>query len=216
MSEIEICPECYLRSVQPVTTDWFTKPCTIPHVLCWAKMKTYQSWPAKVLRITNDEVDVRFFGKHDRYIYNRISKFLFINSFFFLSSAWVPYNNCFVLSKEYPGTEKQKANRSFDDSLVELQIHINQLKKLYGSFTYASPQTLLSKTKPFKFVSIIDGTKVFSFIISFCQGFSYQHNSISNHFSSFYRFDFTFVYDSWKQYFHFSFKATSIINYQSN
>jgi hypothetical protein len=66
MSEIEICPECYLRTAQPVTTDWFTKPCTIPHVLCWAKMKTYQSWPAKVLRIVNDEVDVRFFGKHDR------------------------------------------------------------------------------------------------------------------------------------------------------
>jgi len=66
MSEIEICPECYIRTAQPVTTDWFTKPCIIPHVLCWAKMKTYQSWPAKVLRVVNDEVDVRFFGQHDR------------------------------------------------------------------------------------------------------------------------------------------------------
>ena len=66
ITEIEICPECYLYSIQPVSTDWFAKPCTIPHTLCWAKMKTYQPWPAKVLRIINDEVDVRFFGQHDR------------------------------------------------------------------------------------------------------------------------------------------------------
>ena len=67
ISEIEICPECYLRSAQPSTTDCFTKPCTIPHTLCWAKMKSYQSWPAKVLRVVNDQVDVQFFGQHDRY-----------------------------------------------------------------------------------------------------------------------------------------------------
>jgi hypothetical protein len=66
MTEIEICPECYLRSAQPITTDWFTKPCTIPHTLCWAKMKRFQPWPAKVLRVVNEEVDVRFFGQHDR------------------------------------------------------------------------------------------------------------------------------------------------------
>ncbi len=66
MTEIEICSECYLRSAQPLTADWFAEPCTIPHTLCWAKMKGYQPWPAKILRIVNDEVDVRFFGQHDR------------------------------------------------------------------------------------------------------------------------------------------------------
>jgi hypothetical protein len=66
MTEIEICSECYLRSAQPLSPDWFAEPCTIPHTLCWAKMKGYQPWPAKVLRIVNDEVDVRFFGQHDR------------------------------------------------------------------------------------------------------------------------------------------------------
>ena len=65
-TEIEICSDCYLRSAQVDSIDWFIKPCSIPHVLCWAKMKTYQSWPAKVLRMINDEVDVRFFGRHDR------------------------------------------------------------------------------------------------------------------------------------------------------
>jgi hypothetical protein len=66
MSEIEICSECYFRSAQPMSADWFAEPCTTPHTLCWAKMKGYQPWPAKVLRVVNDEVDVRFFGQHDR------------------------------------------------------------------------------------------------------------------------------------------------------
>ncbi|CAF5123970.1 unnamed protein product [Rotaria magnacalcarata] len=87
-------------------------------------MKGYQSWPAKVLRIVNDEVDVRFFGQHDR--------------------AWVSINNCFVLSKEYPGSEKKKSNNNFERSLTELQAHIDRLKTLYGSFTYAPPQTPLT------------------------------------------------------------------------
>ena len=66
MTEIEICAECYLHSAQPSTTTWFAEACTNPHTLCWAIRKGYQPWPAKVLRIVNDEVDVRFFGQHDR------------------------------------------------------------------------------------------------------------------------------------------------------
>ncbi|CAF3385877.1 unnamed protein product [Rotaria sp. Silwood1] len=128
MTEIEICSECYLRSAQPVSTDWFAEPCRIPHTLCWAKMKGYQPWPAKVLRIVNDEVDVRFFGQHDR--------------------AWVSINNCFVLSKEYPGVEKKKPNINFEKSLTELQTHIDQLKTLHGGFTYAPLQTPLNSIPP--------------------------------------------------------------------
>ncbi|CAF0957614.1 unnamed protein product [Adineta steineri] len=136
MIEIEICSECYLRSAQPLSTDWFAEPCKIPHTLCWAKMKGYQPWPAKVLRVVSDEVDVRFFGQHDR--------------------AWVSINNCFILSKEYPGLEKKKTNVNFEKSLTELQSHIDKLKTIYGHFNYAPLQTPLSKVKPFKFVSIID------------------------------------------------------------
>jgi hypothetical protein len=73
------------------------------------------------------------------------------------SRAWVHINNCFILSKEYPGAEKKKSNTNFEKSLNELQTHIDRLKELYGQFTYAPAQTPLSKTKPFKFVSIIDG-----------------------------------------------------------
>jgi len=83
-----------------------------------------------------------------------------MRGFFPLHRAWVSINNCFVLSKEYPGPEKKKSNINFEKSLVQLQHHIDQLKNLYGHFTYAPPQTLLSKTKPFKFVSIIDGINI--------------------------------------------------------
>jgi hypothetical protein len=69
----------------------------------------------------------------------------------------LPLNNCFVLSKEYPGAEKKKSNINFEKSLFELQTHIDQLKKIYGHFTYAPLQTSISKTKPFKFVSVING-----------------------------------------------------------
>ncbi len=85
----------------------------------------------------------------------------------FFFRAWVSINNCFILSKEYPGVEKKKSNINFDKSLTELQTHIDRLKILYGSFTYAQPQTPLSKTKPFKFVSIIDGMKSLFLFLKF-------------------------------------------------
>ena len=77
--------------------------------------------------------------------------------------AWVPIGNCFILSKEYPGVEKKKSNANFEKSMNELHLHIERLKALYGQFNYAPLQTALSKTKPYKFVSIIDG-RIFSII----------------------------------------------------
>jgi len=111
---------------------------------------------------------------------------IYHSSYLFLifSRAWVSINNCFVLSKEYPGIEKKKSNISFEKSLSELHIHIDQLKKRYGHFTYAPPQTLLNKTKAFKFVSIIDGRNIF---IKCKSSFFFS-----------YRFYFTVLYDSGK------------------
>ena len=44
----------------------FQKP---PHTLIWAKLKGYPFWPAKALREVNGQVDVRFFGAHDRLVF---------------------------------------------------------------------------------------------------------------------------------------------------
>jgi hypothetical protein len=52
---------------------------------------------------------------------------------------------------------RKKSDPRLRKSLAELQIHVNRLKKLYGHFTYAPLRTVLSKSKPFKFVSVIDG-----------------------------------------------------------
>ena len=39
----------------------------IPHIVVWAKLKGFPFWPGKVMRVNSDEqVDVRFFGAHDR------------------------------------------------------------------------------------------------------------------------------------------------------
>ena len=46
-----------------ITWISFQKP---PHTLIWAKLKGYPFWPAKALREINGQVDVRFFGAHDR------------------------------------------------------------------------------------------------------------------------------------------------------
>ena len=95
MAEIEICSECYLRSAQPVSADWFAEPCSLPHTLCWAKMKGYQPWPAKVLRIVNDEVDVRFFGQHDRSVNDRTSSYWLRSGLFFLGHGYRSAIVCF-------------------------------------------------------------------------------------------------------------------------
>ncbi|CAF1555778.1 unnamed protein product, partial [Didymodactylos carnosus] len=123
MNEISICPECYLRSVLSTTKNWFCEPCHVPHPLVWSKMKGFPFWPAKVLRIVNDEVDVRFFGQHDR--------------------------------QEYPGPSKRYGSH-FENSMQEVQQHIERLTKLFGGFTYAPLGTPLNKKKQFKFVPIID------------------------------------------------------------
>ena len=60
-----------------------------------------------------------------------------IDALFWLTSAWIPIKQCFVLSKEYPSTEKKKITRQFELSLAELQSHIEQLRQRYGAFTYA-------------------------------------------------------------------------------
>lgn len=139
INEFQLCPQCYLRSFQTNSTNGFIEPCSPPHVLCWAKMNTYQPWPGKLLRVVNDLADIRFFGEHDR--------------------AWVPLKQCFVLSETYPNEKKTKSNRIFDQSLVELNSHIERLKQVYGHFHYAPSRTTISKSKAFRFVSSIDDSR---------------------------------------------------------
>jgi len=118
-NEIEICPDCYRNSCTKPSVDWFCEPCPFPHKLVWAKMKGYPYWPAKVLQEQNGQIDVRFFGEHDR--------------------AWVPASQVYLISEEYPVTNKHR--KGFDAATAELHHHVEMLRERFGSFTYAAPRT---------------------------------------------------------------------------
>lgn len=128
-NEIEICSDCYKNSCTKPSVDWFCEPCHIPHKLVWAKMKGYPYWPAKVLQEQNGQVDVRFFGEHDR--------------------AWVPVAQVYMISEQYPVTNKLR--KGFDVATAELHRHVEMLRERIGSFTYAPPRTpyvLLEEVSP--------------------------------------------------------------------
>ncbi|KAM6978021.1 MYND-type zinc finger-containing chromatin reader ZMYND8-like isoform 2-T2 [Aplochiton taeniatus] len=119
MNEIEVCPECYLSSCQK-RDNWFCEPCSQPHPLVWAKLKGFPFWPAKALREKDGQVDARFFGQHDR--------------------AWVPINNCYLMSKEIPFSVK-KTKSIFNSAMQEMEVYVENIRKKFGTFNYAPFRT---------------------------------------------------------------------------
>ncbi|KAM4622578.1 LOW QUALITY PROTEIN: MYND-type zinc finger-containing chromatin reader ZMYND8 [Discoglossus pictus] len=119
MNEIEVCPECYLAACQK-RDNWFCEPCSNPHPLVWAKLKGFPFWPAKALRDKDGQVDARFFGQHDR--------------------AWVPMNNCYLMSKEIPFSVK-KTKSIFNSAMQEMEVYVENIRKRFGVFNYAPFRT---------------------------------------------------------------------------
>uniref|UniRef100_A0A8C5F876 Protein kinase C-binding protein 1-like n=1 Tax=Gadus morhua TaxID=8049 RepID=A0A8C5F876_GADMO len=119
MNEIEVCPECYLSSCQK-RDNWFCEPCSPPHPLVWAKLKGFPFWPAKALREKDGQVDARFFGQHDR--------------------AWVPLNNCYLMSKEIPFSVK-KTKSIFNSAMQEMEVYVENIRRKFGVFNYAPFRT---------------------------------------------------------------------------
>ncbi|KAM6981319.1 MYND-type zinc finger-containing chromatin reader ZMYND8 [Aplochiton taeniatus] len=119
MNEIEVCPECYLSACQK-RDNWFCEPCRNPHPLVWAKLKGFPFWPAKALRDKDGQVDARFFGQHDR--------------------AWVPLNNCYLMSKEIPFSVK-KTKSIFNSAMQEMEVYVENMRRKLGVFNYAPFRT---------------------------------------------------------------------------
>ncbi|XP_047203487.1 protein kinase C-binding protein 1 isoform X2 [Girardinichthys multiradiatus] len=119
INEIEVCPECYLSTCQK-RENWFCEPCSHPHPLVWAKLKGFPFWPAKALRDKDGQVDARFFGQHDR--------------------AWVPLNNCYLMSKEIPFSVK-KTKSIFNSAMQEMEVYVENMRKKFGVFNYAPFRT---------------------------------------------------------------------------
>uniref|UniRef100_A0A8C3A7D7 Zinc finger MYND-type containing 8 n=1 Tax=Cyclopterus lumpus TaxID=8103 RepID=A0A8C3A7D7_CYCLU len=128
MNEIEVCPECYLSACQK-RDNWFCEPCSNPHPLVWAKLKGFPFWPAKALRDKDGQVDARFFGQHDR--------------------AWVPLNNCYLMSKEIPFSVK-KTKSIFNSAMQEMEVYVENVRKKFGVFNYASFRTPYSPDNNFQ------------------------------------------------------------------
>jgi hypothetical protein len=131
ISEITVCSDCYLSSIQKANEEsWFAQPCRTPHLLVFAKIRGFPYWPAKALRVVGNEMDVRFFGAHDR--------------------AMVPLDKCYWLSKESPVNAKTH-QVNIQLSNIELKAHIDLLKKKYGAFRYAEPLVPVDASKPHVF-----------------------------------------------------------------
>lgn len=72
---------------------WFSMVCDVPHLIVWAHRKCARYWPAKIMSIEGQEVNVRFFGsfhKHEN----------------------VPIDKCYLYSVNSPG--KMRPSKSID------------------------------------------------------------------------------------------------------
>jgi len=107
MLEISLCPDCFLNSCT-ADKDWFTRPCT--HRLVWAKLRGFPFWPAKVLQRQGQQIDVRFFGQHER--------------------AWVHESNTLDISEEPPaGNRNKEAGSNRVQAEEEMNRYVENLKK---------------------------------------------------------------------------------------
>lgn len=117
MYEIDTCHECYYNA--NTKKDWFSEVCSKPHILLWAKLKSFPYWPAKAMVINSAQlVSVRFFGDHDR--------------------AWVPVKDCYLYSSKDPNTCIKNKRSNIAESIKEVEFHISKIKSRFGAFNYAA------------------------------------------------------------------------------
>ncbi|CAG2109326.1 unnamed protein product, partial [Medioppia subpectinata] len=119
--EIEICPDCYYNYYTMEEDNYFSAVCRRPHAIVWAKLKGHPYWPAKVIRYNEvrNEVDVRFFGTHDK--------------------CWLKPEKCFMISQNYPNNKKPTKfdQNKFDEAIRDMNRHVDQLEEKHaGKFSF--------------------------------------------------------------------------------
>ncbi|XP_035780883.1 mucin-5AC-like isoform X2 [Anopheles albimanus] len=128
VEDIEYCSECYTNMT--FHNNWFELACSKPHLLVWAKMKGYPYWPAKLFthtRNNNLQMQVLFFGKHDR-------------------GSRITSKDCYLFSEQFP-KQKPTKDKDWDYSMIEAKAHIEQLIERFGSFHYAEHLATLDVTR---------------------------------------------------------------------
>lgn len=66
--------------------------------------------------------------------------FVFIASDFLSFRAWVPLNNCYLMSKEIPFSVK-KTKSIFNSAMQEMEVYVENMRKKFGVFNYAPFRT---------------------------------------------------------------------------
>ncbi|RWS17204.1 hypothetical protein B4U79_17716 [Dinothrombium tinctorium] len=131
--DFQLCFHCFMfRHNSKLKDFWFSAVCPNPHILVYAKYRSFPYWPAKVLKYSknNDSVYCRFFGSHDH--------------------ALVPIGRCLLLTKDYPGTEPRL--KGYIKAKEDLKNHLRELNKCFPErFKFAEPNIRLNPEKLFLF-----------------------------------------------------------------
>lgn len=126
VTKIVSCPECYESVHEYCKKGYCTKPCSVPHLLLWVKIKSNEYWPAKLMSFDADKkkVSVQFFGDYKRYVLE------------------ITRNSCYLYSEEYPGKGTIRHLKEFlkarKVSFSPIKIHIYQTKVLQNGMILES------------------------------------------------------------------------------
>jgi len=61
VEKCSLCPHCILLYYGDHEGSWFVNSCPRPHVLVWARTKTYGFWPAKLVGLSEDKTKAKVF-----------------------------------------------------------------------------------------------------------------------------------------------------------
>lgn len=80
IGSIAACVDCYGFFIKN-PRDYFTRVCSKPHLLVFAKLDFYPYWPAKVMSVDENIANVEFFGDH--------------------TQEDIPFDKCYLYSKDF-------------------------------------------------------------------------------------------------------------------
>ncbi|XP_031638034.1 protein kinase C-binding protein 1-like isoform X2 [Contarinia nasturtii] len=121
IESVKKCAECYEKA-NKYPHLWFAMACSEPHLLVWAKMKGFNYWPAKLMSIDGQLINVRFFGDH--------------------TYADVPATNIYLYSANNPG--RRATHSGYNTAIKEVYNYMENIRERFGSFVIAKTKTLFN------------------------------------------------------------------------
>ncbi|CAG2172980.1 unnamed protein product [Oppiella nova] len=138
--EIEICPDCYRNYYTMEEDNYFAAVCRRPHAIVWAKLKGHPYWPAKVVRYNElrHEVDVRFFGTHDKdkhRLKTLLSRHQLLNHFYDKL-----YHNCIQMNGNRRRSPRKQTNSKLRSTQTQLLSQIRMISECDKSAKVCLPR----------------------------------------------------------------------------